>query len=250
MPSAERLRRARSFGGVALEYDRGRPGYPAEAIAWILGPRPLEVMDLGAGTGKLAEALVRAGHRVTAVEPLGEMRSLIARRLPGLRVLDGVAEQLPIADRSLDAVLAAASFHWFDHEAALGEVMRVLRPPGVLALLGNSFDTSQRWLARLREILGPATLGRPGHWPSPERLEGLFGEVEDREFPHVQEVDLVQLRDYASSRSGFAVLAPDERARRLDEIDRLWHSAPELAGAERARLRWITRVRRGVGIRA
>jgi hypothetical protein len=113
----------------------------------------------------------------------------------------------------------------------------------VLGLLGNSFDTSVRWQAELREILGPATLGRRGHWPDPERLLELFAEVEDRQFAHSQPVTLARLRDYASSRSGFATLAPEERERRLREIDRLWARTPELEGGE-GTLRWIARVER------
>ena len=250
MPAQERAVRARSFAGVAAEYDRGRPGYPREAITWILGADPVDVLDLGAGTGKLTAALAGAGHRVTAVEPLAEMRAVLEIRGGDVRVLAGTAERLPLGDQTMDAVLVGAAFHWFDHEAALAEVARVLRASGTLALLGNTFDTSVPWVARLREILGPATLGRPGHWPSPERLERSFAEVRDAEFAHVQSVDLPQLRDYASSRSGFAVLAEDERRARLDEIDALWERTPALSGSADARLPWFTRVRCARGLRA
>ncbi len=243
MPRAERIRRARSFAGVAAEYDRGRPGYPPEAIDWILGVEPLDVLDLGAGTGKLTEGLA-VRHRVFAVEPLAEMRELLARRLPDVRVLEGSAEAVPLAALSVDAVVVGAAFHWFDHERALAEILRVLRRPGVLGLLGNSFDTSVPWEAELRAILGPAALGRRGHWPDPERLLELFAEVEDREYAHSQPVTRARLQDYASSRSGFATLAPALREQRLQEIDRLWARTPELEGAVQAPLRWITRARR------
>ena len=64
------MQRARSFGLVAEEYERGRPTYPMAAISWLLGDEPVDVVDLGAGTGKLTSALVAAGHRVVAVEPV------------------------------------------------------------------------------------------------------------------------------------------------------------------------------------
>jgi len=80
MANLDQARRASSFARVADEYERGRPGYPREAIDWLLGARSLEVLDLGAGTGKLTAALHDAGHRVIAVEPLAEMRAK-ARRL-------------------------------------------------------------------------------------------------------------------------------------------------------------------------
>jgi SAM-dependent methyltransferase len=249
MPPAERDRRARSFAAVAAEYQRGRPGYPREAIAWILGDRSLEVLDVGAGTGKLTEALIAAGHRAIAVEPLEAMRTLLESAVPAARVLEGSAEALPLADASVDVVVVGAAFHWFDHEKALGEIARVLRPPGVLAMLGNSFDTSLQWQAELREILGPATLGRPGHWPESELIHHRFREVDDREFRHSQPVTLGQLRDYATSRSGFAVLSARTREARLEEIDRLWARTPALTGTPEAALRWITVVRRCRGLR-
>ncbi|HEX3511148.1 MAG TPA: methyltransferase domain-containing protein [Solirubrobacteraceae bacterium] len=243
MPPAERALRARSFGSVAAEYARGRPGYPAELVEWALGPEPLDVLDVGAGTGKLTEA-VAARHRVVAIEPLAQMRALLEERLPDVRVVEGSAEELPVAGESVDAVVVGAAFHWFDHEQALAEIARVLRGPSVLVLVGNSFDTSVEWQAELREILGSATLGRPGHWPEPERLARTFAEVDDRDFPHVQQITLAQLRDYASSRSSFAVLPEQVRAERLAEIDALWRRTPALSEAGAAEIRWVARARR------
>jgi SAM-dependent methyltransferase len=88
MPAEERRRRARSFAGVACEHDRGRPGYPPEAIEWALGTAAVDVLDIGAGPGKLAEAVLAAGHRVIAVEPLAEMRAVLEVRAPAARVID------------------------------------------------------------------------------------------------------------------------------------------------------------------
>jgi len=95
MPPAGRAERASSFAGVADEYERGRPGYPHEAIEWLLGVASLVVLDLGAGTGKLTSALLDAGHRVIAVEPLQEMREILTSKLPAARALAGTAENLP-----------------------------------------------------------------------------------------------------------------------------------------------------------
>jgi predicted RNA methylase len=68
-PTAQAL----SFGQAASRYDAARPSYPAEAIAWMLGTEPVEVADVGAGTGLLTRDLMAAGHRVTAVEPDPQM---------------------------------------------------------------------------------------------------------------------------------------------------------------------------------
>ena len=180
---------ARSFGLVAAEYQRGRPSYPREAIEWLLGSEPLEVLDVGAGTGKLTAAVLDAGHRVIAVEPLAQMRAILSATLPEALTLSGSAERLPLAEERVDAVVVGAAFHWFDQQAALGEIARVLRPPGVLGLLGNAFDTSTTWVAHLRELLGPPAIERKGHWPSAEELSARFAEVQERKFPHEQIVD-------------------------------------------------------------
>ena len=241
---ARKAQRAKSFGRVAGEYERGRPGYPPEAIAWLLGDAPLEALDLGAGTGKLTGALLQAGHRVLAVEPLPEMRAILASTLPGAHALDGTAEMLPLEDGSVDAVTVGAAFHWFDERVARAEIVRVLRPPGVLGLLGNAFDTSVPWVARLREILGPPAIQRPGHWPSVADLEEDFGEIEDHQFPHEQRVDPASLRDLASSRSSLAIMPRAQREDVLASLDRMWEQEPALIGRTHVQLAWQTRARR------
>jgi SAM-dependent methyltransferase len=247
VPGSSRAQRARSFGRVADEYERGRPGYPPQAIAWLLGSEPLEVLDIGAGTGKLTGALVAAGHHVIAVEPLDEMREILRSRLPEVSALAGTAEQLPLAEQSVGAVTVGAAFHWFDHGLAQAEIARVLRAPGVLGLLGllgNGFDTSLPWVARLREILGPPALEQRGHWPSVQELSRRFAEVEDREFSHEQRIDRAGLRDLASSRSSLAIMDEPQRRSVLASVDQLWKREPELLGLDQVVLPWRARVRR------
>jgi len=247
---AGRARRAGAFAQVAGEYERGRPGYPREAIAWLLGAQALDVLDLGAGTGKLTGALLDAGHRVIAVEPLEQMRAILADALPAAHTLAGSAERLPLADHSVDAVAVGAAFHWFDRRAALSEIRRVLRAPGVLGLLGNAFDTTLPWVARVRELLGPPALERPGHWPSGEELGREFEDVEDRRFPHEQLLDPARLRDLARSRSAVALMPAPERERLLADLDRLWEREPALLGHTEVLMPWRAHVRRCVGLRA
>ncbi|HLM84732.1 MAG TPA: class I SAM-dependent methyltransferase [Solirubrobacteraceae bacterium] len=244
VPAVELALRASSFANVAQEYERGRPGYPREAVDWLLGDSPLEVLDIGAGTGKLTAVLLDAGHRVTALEPLAQMRAILTQRLPQARALEGSAEELPLADASVDAIAVGAAFHWFDQRAALLEIVRVLRPAGVLALLGNGFDVSLRWVAALREILGPPALQRPGHWPSFEDLREHFAQVEDREFAHEQHIDRASLRDLASSRSSLAVMPHAQREAMLTRVDLLWEREPELIGHSETTLPWHAHVRR------
>ncbi|MDH5334239.1 MAG: class I SAM-dependent methyltransferase, partial [Thermoleophilia bacterium] len=136
----ERRGRATSFAEVADAYERGRPGYPGEAVAWLVGEPPRDVVDLGAGTGKLTRSLVAAGHRVTAVEPLPEMLERLRVAAPEAAAVPGTAEAIPLPDASADVVVSAQAFHWFDHDAALPESVRVLRPGGWLALVWNIRD--------------------------------------------------------------------------------------------------------------
>jgi ubiquinone/menaquinone biosynthesis C-methylase UbiE len=112
--------RARSFGAVAADYAEHRPGYPAEAVQWALAPAPgVHVLDLGAGTGKLTEALLeRSGVRVTAVDPDPEMPAQFTRRLPDVDARLGTAEDVPLPDASVDAVLVGQAVHWFDLDVA------------------------------------------------------------------------------------------------------------------------------------
>jgi len=239
--------RARSFGAVADTYDRGRPGWPAEAIAWLLGPEALDVLDLGAGTGKLTAALLAAGHRVTALEPSAGMREVLAERVgdaPDATVIDGRAEEIPLDDDSVDAVVAGSAFHWFDREPTLVEIGRVLRPPGVFGLLGNRYDTSIDWQRRLRKVSGAGMIYRGNHWPKQDELRERFAEVEDRTFAHRMEVDPAMLRDYLASLSWVATMAPAERDPHLAAIDDFWANEPELRGHASATLVWRTPVRR------
>ena len=83
-------------------YERGRPDYPAAAIARIVEKLELRpgrtVLDLAAGTGKLTRLLVPSGANVVAVEPLREMRVELERRVPAVAVLAGTAERIPLAE--------------------------------------------------------------------------------------------------------------------------------------------------------
>ncbi len=242
-PQPSRRTRARSFGPVAAQYEHGRPGYSREAIDWALGSKPLQVLDLGAGTGKLTAAIADAGHRVIALEPLSQMRETLIANLPAVTVLDAGAEEIPLEDGSVDAVLAGAAFHWFDRTRALPEIVRVLRAPGTFALFGNAFDRSVRWVAHLGELLGSPRLGHRGHWPSSSELGWYFDSVDDRQFSHEQLVDPSRLQDLANSRSSVATLPPERRQELLRSVARLWETEPELIGRTEASLPWRNDVR-------
>jgi SAM-dependent methyltransferase len=148
----------------ADNYDRARPRYGAEVVATLidaLGLAPgAPVLELGAGTGQLSEALVQGGLDLTAVEPLPQTRALLARAIGEQRVRAGVAEDIPLPEGSVDAVLAADSFHWFDQARAMPEIRRVLRPGGGVAILRSLPLWDGPWSHDLGSLLAAS---RPDH---------------------------------------------------------------------------------------
>src|ERR1043166_7031417 len=110
--------RARSFETVAAEYERHRPEYPEEALRWAVERVGLEpgarVLDVGAGTGKLARGLVALGFEVVAVEPGAPMLEQLRNAVPEAQALVGSAEAIPLVDESIDAGFAGQAYHWFD----------------------------------------------------------------------------------------------------------------------------------------
>jgi SAM-dependent methyltransferase len=207
---------AHSFGGVADAYDRGRPSYPVDAVSWLVGSDPATVLELGAGTGKLTRVLVDRGHDVHATDPDPAMLALLETHLPGVRTAVAGAEEIPLADASVDVVIAAQSFHWFDPDRALPEIDRVLRPGGRICLLLNQRNEKIPWVRRLGAIIGTQEqLRNPA-----EALNSseLFGAVEDSEFTHWQTVDRRSIQDLVLSRSNVAVLDEAGRTAKLAEV--------------------------------
>lgn len=129
--------RALTFGQVADEYDRWRPSYPEAAVEWLAPAAPARVADVGAGTGKMTSLLVARGLVVEAVEPDPRMLAVLARNNPTARTHLSAATDLPVEDSSLDAVLVADAWHWFDTEETLLELRRVLKPGGWLGIVWN-----------------------------------------------------------------------------------------------------------------
>ena len=207
---------ARSFGTVAEVYDRGRPTYPRAAATWLVGAEPCTVLELGAGTGKLTTELVALGHDVHATDPDPDMLAILQARLPGVRTSVAAAEEIPLADRSVDVVVSAQAFHWFDMATALPEIARVLKPGGHLALVWNQSDERIPWVRRLGDLIGHQDQVAAPAEPVVESL--LFGFVEEESFRHWQQVDRRSIQDLALSRSNILSLDPDARASTLAAV--------------------------------
>jgi len=261
--AADRLRRGSSFGAAASAYAEHRPGYAEAAVRWAVDPvrdrRPVRVADLGAGTGKLTATLVSLGAEVIAVEPDPRMLAELRRAMPAARSVPGSAEEIPLPDASLDAVLAGQSMHWFDLDRALPEIARVLEPGGVLAGLWNVDDDRVGWVAQLAEISKrksgiTLTRWRDGAGRSrQDRLveagSGRFGAPEVGEFGHGQVRTADSLLATIGTHSHLLVMDEAERAGLLARVRDFLRSQPETAHGEftlpmvtvglRARRRWI-----------
>jgi SAM-dependent methyltransferase len=221
---------AQQFASVADVYERGRPDYPPAvvgALAAELGLMPgASVLDLGAGTGKLSRALLAAGLDVVAVEPLPSLRELLCDQIGDERVREGVAEDIPLADASVDAVTVADAFHWFDHKATIPEVRRVLRSGGGLAVLSMVPDWSgASWAHDLGTLIADLRPEHP-HFDGPPWHEAVR---DDRGWTSPWELRVTSVQpgqpdrivDHLSSMSWIAAMPEPDRSSTVSRIREL-----------------------------
>jgi SAM-dependent methyltransferase len=230
---------ASGFDRGADAYERARPSYPPDAVAWLvdalgLGPTTT-LVDLAAGTGKLTRLLTPTGAWTVAVEPVEGMRRVLAAAQPDVAVVAGVAERLPLADASVDAVTVAQAFHWFDADAAFAELARVLRTGGRVGLVWNARDRSVAWVDEIWSIMDRVERRAP--WRDHDRWSDAalgrrhgFGPLHAATFHHAQATDPEAMVDRIASVSHVAVLPEAERARVLDETRAVLAIHPDVAG--------------------
>jgi SAM-dependent methyltransferase len=230
------------FGSEADTYERWRPGYPPEAVAWLvdhlrIGPGAT-VLDLAAGTGKLTRLLAPSGAALVAVEPVEGMRTILRASLPEVPTAAAAAEALPFAAGTLDAITVAQAFHWFDAEPALADLRRVLRPGGRLGLIWNARDRSVDWVDALWSVMDRVEKLAPwrdhdhwhDHWHDQwhEAAFGsrAFGELREATFRHAHRLPLEGVVERFRSVSHVAALPPDARAAVLSEVRDVLHTHP------------------------
>jgi ubiquinone/menaquinone biosynthesis C-methylase UbiE len=204
------------FTGLADGYKAHRPGYPPEAITAALEglARPVRVADIGCGTGICTRMLAEAGAEVIGIEPNADMLTTARRHdgpAPGrITYRLATAEETGLADASVDLVLCAQAFHWFDAPAALAEFARILTSGGRLALLWNRRDQSDPFMAGYEEIAaraqeharGEGRLMRKNRAYDPAS-GGLFTNVRQLIFANAQSMDRSSLLGRARSASYF-----------------------------------------------
>lgn len=231
------------------DYERGRPGWPPGVVDLPGLPATATALELGAGTGKLTRLLVSRFSRLIAVEPADAMRRVLVAICPQAELLAGTAQEIPLADASVDAVFAAEAFHWFDDARALAEIARVLRPRGALVLMwnlpGGPWEPS---IANVEQLLhergpkpgevnyDPLDLAGPGVASGEWRLafaESPFEPLRKTRLPNPQTLDRDGLVAFFASMGWIADLPDEARLPLLDEVRSL------LAAAEYRRL-WET----------
>jgi SAM-dependent methyltransferase len=172
------------------------------------------VLDLGAGTGKLTSRLVERGLDVVAVDPIAEMLEMLRVSLPDTPALLGTAEDIPLADNSVDAVLVAQAWHWFNPARAIPEVARVLRPGGRLGLVWNTRDERSGWVRELGRIIGRDGDPMRDHVTLPEP----FTDVQRHQVEWTNYLTPQALIDLVASRS-YCITSPTQvRTKTLDQV--------------------------------
>ena len=240
------------FDKAAEVYERARPGYPLEAIDYIVEQLRLPpngtVVDLAAGTGKLTRELVARGLHAVAVEPVDGMRRTFSTVLPAVPLLAGTAEAMPFEDHSVGAITAAQAAHWFDATRAVAEFHRVLRPYGRIALMWNVRDESYDWVRRVTEIIDPyeRANGTPRYkhraWEPPFEQSSLIKAVGRATFPYAQPMTLQGFPDRFNSCSFIAILDDKTKSEALGELRELVRTHRDLAGKEEFEQPYVTEV--------
>jgi SAM-dependent methyltransferase len=229
---------AEGFSAGAASYVAGRPDYPPEIEEWLTQDLGLSkgktALDLAAGTGKFSPRLLATGATVIAVEPVRAMLDQLIRQFPEIDARTGSAQNIPLDDDTMDAVLCAQSFHWFATSEALQEIHRVLKPGGSLGLVWNVRDESVPWVAALTRIMKPFEGDAPRYhsqkWRNAFPAQG-FSPLREKRFSHrhtgpPEKVIIERIL----SVSFMAALSSDRREQVTSQLRHVIATNPELAG--------------------
>lgn len=237
------------------DYARTRPRYPAAVLGVMqeeLGLRPGHVVaDVGSGTGILSRLFVENGNVVHGVEPNRAMAAVAAAELGRsgrFHDVDGRAEATTLPGGSVDLVAAGQAFHWFSAPEARREFLRILRPPGGVALVWNLRRLDSTPFLRAYEAflhrwsVDYAAVSE--RYAEGASLRALFGPAAWREhrFDNVQLFDRESLRGRLLSSSYTPPAGDPRRAPMLAALDVLFE---EHAEAGRVAFEYDTRVYTG-----
>lgn len=209
------------FARATAAYERGRPGYPPEMVAWLRdgvgSTAGRRILDLAAGTGKLTRMLVDTGAALVAADPVHAMlRALDAATGGVVPAVVATAQALPLADGAVDGILVAQAFHWFATDDALAEMTRVLAPDGTIALVWNARPLDDPLQAAISGIVDPHRGDTPAHasgrWRDAIDRSTHVRLTDTRTIPHTVRCDIDSLVDRVLSTSFIAALDEAGRA--------------------------------------
>lgn len=215
----DRQERATSFGSVADDYDGLRPQAPQQAVDWLVPTGCGVAVDVGAGTGLFTRTLVDKSAQVIAVEPDARMRKVLAERSPGVRVVEGRGESIPLDDASADAVFVSSAWHWMDPARTVPEIGRVLRDGGRFGLIWTSRDREVDWVRDLDREPGQDASEAADRTrrrldivlPDPQ----IFNNVARQVFSFVRPMRVEEAVAMMGTYSRVIIAPPEERAQRL-----------------------------------
>ncbi|MHC5022844.1 MAG: methyltransferase domain-containing protein [Planctomycetota bacterium] len=243
------------FGHLAAVYDRHRPTYAAAAIDFILDRlgNPIRAADIGAGTGISTRLLATRGVQTVGVEPDETMRAVADGRSADLdpppTYRAGTGEATGLESGSVDLVLVAQAFHWFDPPVALAEFQRILRPEGRLALAWNVRSAAAPGFTGVYEDVVRRSqdhaeqrgmIVRRGRSGQDVALDPWFVGPRTRSFENAQTLDWAGVRGRIGSTSYFPPEGDPARA----ELERMLRAAfdRDAGAAGTVRLEQVTRV--------
>ena len=212
-----------SFGSIAEDYDELRPQAPQQAVGWLVPLRCEVAVDVGAGTGLFTRTLVGRVAQVVAVEPDARMRKVLTARSPGVRVVEGRGESIPLPDAAADAVFASSAWHWMDPERAVPEIGRVLRDGGRFGLIWTSRDREVDWVRNLDRLPGGDRVEAESADRFRRRLDfalpepQIFGNIARETFRFVRTMTVEGAVAMLGTYSRAIVACPDDRAQALAE---------------------------------
>lgn len=153
------------FNGKGEIYAKARPNYAAELFAYMKNILHISdgsvFADIGSGTGIFSEHLLNNGYFVYAVEPNADMRKKAEEKLSeykGFTSVDGMDSNTTLSEQTIDCIMVAQAFHWFDADAFKKECQRILKPNGKIIIIYNSRDEDAectKGLAELRRKYNP-----------------------------------------------------------------------------------------------
>jgi SAM-dependent methyltransferase len=146
------MERCVNYDQVARTYDKRYEetqyaGIEQALLQFVDSPLGLQVLEVGCGTGQWRGVLRKYGVRVTGLDPSAQMLARALGMVPGVQLVRGQAECLPWPAESFDRVFCVNAFHHFtDKIAFLAEAQRVLRPGGMLLIVGlDPHSGIDRW---------------------------------------------------------------------------------------------------------